>query len=241
MFTQRVSLTNQSARTVSATPLHKLGTICETADGRGFRYCSAGAVNLAAGKVNVAPAAVANHTNVAVAVAAAVGSKQVSVTVGATAVTLGQYDGGYLVVVDVAGQGAAYRIAGTPAIASSGTGVIQLEEAVATALTTSSKVNLQPSLWGNVIVHPGGSSAFFTNGSNNIAVPAGNYYWSQTMGVTSVLSDGIITKGAGAVLTANAVPGAVTVEAATAVTQRVGTAVEATVDTKYYPVYLTLE
>src|SRR4051812_40365961 len=109
MFTQRLSLTNQDARQVSATQLHKLGAVAETADGRVFRYAAAGAVNLAAGKLNNPVAAVANHTNIAVATAAAVGDRSVNVTLGATATTSGQYDGGYLVVIDVAGQGSAYR------------------------------------------------------------------------------------------------------------------------------------
>lgn len=241
MFTQRLSLTNQDARTVSATQLHKLGSVAETADGRVFRYASAGAVNLAAGLVNVTPAKVANHTNVAVAAAAAVGTRQVQVTLGATATTVGQYDGGYLVVIDVAGQGCAYRIAGTPVIGSAGTGTIQLEEAIATALTTSSKVSLVPPLHGQSIVHPGSASTFFANGSNNVAVTALNFYWSQTQGVASLLSDGVIAKGTGAILTTNAIAGALITEAAASITQRVGIAPEATVDTKYYPIYLALE
>lgn len=241
MLTQRVSLVNQDARKVSPTQLHRLGTVAETADGRIFRYTGAGAVNLAAGKVNVAPATVANHVNVAVATAAAVNDRQVNVTLGATAATLGQYAGGFLVVNDAAGVGSAYRIEGNPAIASSGTAFITLSEGIATALTTSSKVSLYPSSYANAIVHPGGASTFFCNGTNNVAVAAGSFYWSQTGGFASVLSDGIIAKGTGAVLTGNAVPGALAVEAATAVTQRVGIAPEATVDTKYYSIILTLE
>lgn len=240
MLTQRVSLTNQDARTVSATQLHKLGTVAETADGRVFRYASAGATNLAAGLVNITPAKVANHTNIAVSIAAPVSQRFVSVTLGATATTLGQYDGGYLVAIDVAGQGCAYRIAGTPVIGSAGTGVIQLEEGIATALTTSSKVSLVPAVWGLSVVSTGASAALFCNGSNNVAVTASNFYWSQTAGMASVLADGITAKGTGAVLSAS-VAGALATEASGTLTQRVATAPEATVDTKYYPVFLTLE
>lgn len=240
MLTQRVSLTNQDARTVSATQLHKLGTVAETADGRVFRYASAGSTNLAAGLVNITPAKVANHTNIAVALAAAVGARQVSVTLGATATTVGQYDGGYVAVIDVAGQGCAYRVAGTPVIGSTGTGVINLEEGIATALTTSSKVSLVPPVWGLSVVSTGASAALFCNGSNNVAVTASNFYWSQTAGIASVLSDGIIAKGTGAILSAS-VAGALATEASGTLTQRVGTAPEATVDTKYYPIFLALE
>lgn len=242
MITQRLSLTNQDARTVSATQLHKLGSVVETADGRVFRYSAAGATNLAAGLANVTPAKVANHTNNAVSIAAPVGQRFVSITLaGNTATTAGQYDGGYLVVNDAAGVGCAYRIAGTPVIVGSGTGVIQLEEGIATALTTSSKVTLMISPWGQSIVHPGSASTFYCSGVNNVAVTASNFYWSQTAGMTSVLSDGVIAKGTGAILTTGAVVGALATEAAGTLTQRVGTAPEATVDTKYYSIFLGLE
>lgn len=239
MLTQRISLVNQDARTVSATQLHKLGTIAETADGRVYRYAVAGATNLAAGLVNNTVAKVANHTNIAVATAAVLGARVVNVTLGATATTVGQYDGGYLVVNDSTGVGCAYRIAGTPVIALSTAGNINLEEGIAIALTTSSKVSLVPSPWAGTIV-TNNSAALFCNGTNNVAVTALNYYWSQTAGMASVLSDGIIAKNAGAIVS-TAVNGALVTEAAGTITQRVGTAPEATVDTKYYPIFLGLE
>jgi hypothetical protein len=240
MLTQRISLTNQDARTVSATKLHKLGTVAETADGRVYRYSLAGASNLAAGLANTSTAKVANHTNLAVT-AAAVGVRQVTVTLGATATTAAQYDDGHLVVNDSAGVGSAYSIAGTPVIALSTAGVIQLNEGIATALTTSSKVSLAYNPWGLAIVHAGSTAALFCNGSNNVAVTAANYYWSQTGGIASVLSDGVIAKGNCAQLTSNAVAGALLSTVTTTSVQIVGVAPDATVDTKYYPVFLTLE
>jgi hypothetical protein len=240
MFTQRLSLAAQGAREVSTTQRHKLGSVAETADGRVFRYALAGAVSLAAGLVNVTPAAVANHTNVAVP-ATAVGARTVLVTVGATAVTQDQYKDGFLAVIDVAGIGATYRITGNTAAASSGVTTVTLEEALATALTASSKVSLVPSVYGSSIVAPGSGSAFFANGSNNVAVAAASYYWSQTGGLASVLSDATpVTKGAGAILS-SATAGALSLETATHVGQRIGIAPEATVAAKYYPVNLVLE
>ncbi len=240
MFTQRISLTNQDARAVSATKLHQVGTICETADGRCYRYAQAGLTALAAGLVNNGVAKVTNHTINSVATAAAVGARRVNITLaGATATTAGQYDGGYLHVIDSAGVGSSYRIAGTPVIAGSGTGFIELEEAIATALTTSSKVALVPSPWSGSVVQSG-SVSLFINGTNNVIVPISNYYWSQTSGVASVLSDGVIAKNAEAI-NSDAVAGAVETRVDATVTRGVGFAVEATVDTKYYPIFLTLE
>lgn len=241
MFTQRVSMTAQGPRAISDTKIHELGTIAETADGRVFRYSLAGAVNLAAGKVNVTPAAVSNHTNIAVAAAAAVSARRVSVTLGATAATLNQYAGGYLVVVDSAGVGSAYRIEGHQSIASAGTGFIELEEGIATALTTSSKVSLVYNPYAGSVVSPSATGvAQVCNGSNNVAVTASYYYWSQTGGMASVLSDGIITKGAGAIIS-DAVAGALEIEVAASVTQRIAIAPEATVDAKYYPLNFRLD
>ena len=238
MFTQRVSLTAQGPRAISSSKLHDLGTIAETADGRVYRYALAGAVNLAAGLANISPAKVANHTNIAVAAAAAVGARQVSVTLGATAATLDQYADGYLVVNDSAGVGAAYRIEGHQSISSAGTGFIQLSEAIVTALTTSSKVSLVINPWASAIVHAT-STAAFCNGTNNVAVTAAYYYWSQTGGMASILSDGIIAKGVGSII--GTVAGSLATEVAATVTQRISIAPEATVDTKYYPQYMTVD
>lgn len=239
MFTQRISLTQQDANIVRSTKLHELGSIAETADGRVFRYAQAGAVNLAAGKMNVAPAKVANHTNIAVALAAGVNTRDLSVTVGATAVTTGQYNGGYAVVNDGAGVGQAFLIDQTPAIASGGTGKLGLRHAIKTALDTSSKVALVANPFSGAIVAPGSGVGFFANGVSNVAVSATYYYWSQVAGVASVLSDGVITKGSGAILS-DAVAGAVEIEAATSVGGRLGTAIEDTVTAKYYPVFLSV-
>lgn len=240
MFTQRVSLTAQDARKVSATQVHDLGTIAETADGRVYRYAKAGGSNLAAGLVNTSTARVTNHTINSVATAAAVGDRSVNITLaGATATTLDQYKDGFLTVIDSAGVGCAYRVEGNPVIASSGTGRVYLAEAIATALTTSSKASLTYNPWDLQLV-AASAVALNCTGTNNVAVTAANYYWSQTQGIASVLSDGVISKGAGAILS-DAVNGALEIEVAATITQRVATAIDATVDTKYYPVYLTLE
>jgi hypothetical protein len=239
MLTQRVSLTNQDARVVSATQLHRLGTVAETADGRVYRYSFNGAVDLAAGKLNTTVAKVTNHTNNAVATAAAIGARQVTVTLGATAATVDQYKDGYLVINDSTGVGCAYRIDGHPAAALSTNLTVNLTEGVAIALTTSSKASLVPNPWSGSIVSAA-AAALFVNGTNNTIVTASNYYWSQTAGIASVLSDGVIGKGSDAIVSAS-VNGAAVVEGTSAVTQRVAVAPEATVDTKYYPLFLTLE
>lgn len=245
MYTGLQQISSQQINTVSAfkDTSSTLGDLSVGSDQCIYAYSQAGATNLAAGKLNVTPAKVANHTNLAVDTTSplAVGSTQVNLVLGGTAATQNQYADGYLVVNDGTGVGQEYQIVGNSAQTST-TGVVQvfLTDGLVTAIDSTSKVSLMFNQYSTVIVHPGSSSSFFCNGVSNIAVPATNYYWSQVRGMASVLSDGIIAKGAGAILTANATPGAAFTEAAATILQRVGTAPEATVDTKYYGLFLTL-
>jgi hypothetical protein len=236
-----LQLEAQDVYETSSTKVHELGAKAVTSGGRVYRYAQAGAVNLAAGKVTVTPAKVSNHTNIAVAAAAALGATEVSVTLGATAATADQYVDGFLVVIDSTGAGQTMRIRGHVAIASGGTGSIYLKEPLQVALTTSSKVSLVYNPWASTVISPNATGVSqVCNGVPNVAVTAAYYYWSQTGGIASVLSDGVIAKGAGAILS-DAVDGALETEVAGTVTQRVATAPEATVDAKYYPLYLTLD
>jgi hypothetical protein len=240
MFTGSIQLSAQEINKVSSTKLHRLGTSGATRDGRCFRYGLAGAVALAPGKLNTTAAVVANHQNIAVAAAAAVGDTTLSVTVGATAVTAGDYDDGYVIGYDVAGVGQALQIGGTPAFSSGGTNVLNLSDPVATALTTSSKVNLEHNQWWSNIVAPSSSTGDFVTGVSNVTLPIANYGWFQTRGPAAVLGNGAITKGSGIIQSATTA-GAVDIEAAATVGQRVGFAIQTGSTTKYNTVYLIID
>lgn len=240
MITQRISLTAQDIPKVSSDQIHELGTIAETADGRVYRYSQAGSgAALVAGKVSQGLAKVANHTDVAVAAAASAGDRQVTVTLGATAATANQYLDGYVVVVEGAGVGQTLRIEGHPAAASAGSLTLSLKDPIHTDLTTSSKVNLVYNPFASAAVRTA-SAAEVTTGSPVVAVAASDFFWAQTRGVASVLSDGIIAKDALAIGSASVI-GALATQVNTDVVQLVGFAPEATVDTKYYPIYLTVD
>lgn len=246
-FTGSIQLSGQELNVVSTNKLHKLGTVGQTADGRRYRYSWNGAVALVAGKTINAVAKVANHTTQSVQAAAAVGAYTVSVTVGATAVSADQYTDGYLVVKDTSalGAGTAYRISGHSTISSAGGTVsVFLQEPVVTALTTSSIYSLVQNPWASVVVAPA-AAAEVVVGAPQLAVAASTatvqqYFWAQVGGIASILSDGVIGKGSGAIQSASVI-GAATVEATTTVTQRLGWAPEATVDTKYDPLYLQVD
>ena len=131
-------LTVQDVRTESATKQEQLGARAVLDDGREYVYVKNGAVALLPGKIVVNKDDVANHINISVAAAAAVGDTELSVTLGATAATADQYADGFATVNDAAGEGISYRIDGHAAIASAGTGTIHLDEPLKVALTTAS-------------------------------------------------------------------------------------------------------
>lgn len=167
-----------------------LGAKMVSADGRSFRYCKVGGTALVAGNVFDGPANVADHTNVTVQAAAAIGASTISVTLGSTAATANQYSGGVVVVNDVTGQGHTYGIKSNPAADASATLVLTLEanELVLIALTTSSQVSLVPNQYNAVIIH----AASETGVPVGIAVTtaaADAFAWIQTRGPVSALQD----------------------------------------------------
>ena len=95
-----------------------------------------------------------------------------------------------------------------------------------------------PSQASAVVQHTA-AVAIPTAGVPVIDVTSGNYFWNQVGGMASVLSDGAITKNAGAI-PSDAVAGAGEIEVAGTVTQRFGFAPELTVDTEYSSLVLTI-
>jgi len=239
-FTGTLQISAQDIYKVSTSKLVRLGAQGATRDGRLFRYGLAGAVTLAAGKICQIPAVVANHQNIAVQTAAVVGDNFLAVTVGATAVTAGQYDDGYVVGFDASGVGQTLQIQGTPAFSSAGTNSLALFDPIATAITTSGKVNLELNPYAGTLVYATGATTEFCVGVPNVAIAAGSYGWFQTRGVASVLTNGAITKGSG-VIPGQTTAGSVDIEAAATITQRVGTALQTGTTTKYSTTYLTID
>jgi hypothetical protein len=173
--------------------------------------------------------------------AAAVGATKVQATLGAAAAAVNLYADGYLNVNSGAGSGIEYLIKSHAAVASAGVITVALDknDPLRVALTTSSKVTLRRSPWAAVVVAPS-AIANRPVGVPNVDITAAYYGWFQTRGDCAVLSDGVITKGAGAIIS-DAVNGALEIEVAATVVRRAGFAPEATVDTEYRTVTLTIE
>jgi hypothetical protein len=238
-FSPRSTVLAQDFRDISSAKQLRLGEKAETVDGRVYRYALAGASDLAPGKVCVAEAIAANHVNKAVSAAAAVGATQVSATLGATAAAANLYQDGMMVVSDDVGEGISYLIASHNAVLSAGVLTANLVDSVKVALTTASEVSFHRNPWAGAIISPG-AIAHRPIGVPNVTVTAAYYGWLQTGGECAVLADGVISKGAGAILS-DAVNGALEIEVAATIVKRVGFAPEATVDTEYRPIILTLD
>jgi len=129
-------------------------------DGREVALVQNGGSALVSGVLVQAPATIgANHTGLTCATAA-IGATEITVTLGGTAVTANQYQGGYAVISAGTGAGQTFRIASHPAQTSTtGTVVLTLENplSVATAVADS-KVSLTLPQYGgkngtNVTTH----------------------------------------------------------------------------------------
>lgn len=221
----------------SSTQEHRLGAMGISDDGRIFRYCKAGGTTLVPGKLQQGPAIVANHQNVACAVAA-VDATSVTVTLGATAATANQYAEGLLVINDVDGEGYTYRIKSHPAANASATLVLTLDDPILVALTANSEACLYPNPYNGVIVHPTTPTGPAV-GVPLKAITNAEFGWIQSHGWVSCLNgDADLTVGS-AVSPSNATAGAV--ENGVIAQGFVGQAGMAGVNTEYRAIFLTID
>lgn len=243
MLRAQVQITDQDARTISATKGGQYsGQTAYTLDGRTYVYGTAGAADLTFGRVNTPAATTSNHVN-QTGTANAIGSTSITFTVGATDAAVNLYAGGYFAVNDTATTGVnLYRIRGNTvsnaANSRSITVMLEPDEGLTVATTTSSKFSLYPGQYSNQIVATA-TSSLQASGVANVVVTATYAFWAQTSGYCTVLSDGIIAKNVSAILSPS-VAGAVVTEGTSGIVQRIAYAPEATVDAKYYPVVLTI-
>jgi len=239
-LTTQKTIFEQDFRDISSTKQGYLGERAETRDGRIYRYGLAGAVTLAPGKLSVAAAHVANHVDVNVQTSGVAGDTRVKATLGATAATADQYAEGYLVVNDATGEGINYLIGGHAAVDSAGIITVNLVDSLKAAITaTTTQVSLIANGYKNVIVNPG-ALAHRPIGVNNVAITAAFYGWFQTAGACAVLADGVTAKGI-EVIASDAVAGAVETRVDATTSNSIGFAPEATVDTEYRQIILTLD
>lgn len=212
-----------------------LGAKFNDQSGKTYCWSLVGATALVPGKLYQAPVEITAHQDLT-PVAAAIGSTQVTVALGATAATANQYSQGYLYVTVTPGQGYRYRISANPAAALSTSMIVTLEDPLLVALTTSSRVDLVLNEYSGVIVNPSTATSCPV-GAAIYPVAAASYGWLQVGGVASLLADGTVTVGT-TVVASNATAGAV--EAFTGVQAVVGIAQSGIATTEYGPIKLLL-
>lgn len=238
-MTPNVDVFSGDLRQNTETQEHSLGAKANGVDGSVYRYVQAGATALVPGKLYDGPAEVANHQNVACAVAAA-GALEITVTLGATDATANQYAGGVIVINDVDGQGFTYLIKSHPAAAGTATCAITLDEStpVVTALTTNSQATLVPTQHKGVIIHAATETGIPV-GVAVTAITAEYYGWIKTRGPVSLLMDaaaGDVGKSCGASTTTD---GSGTANDGTL--REIGASLATGVSTEYNPVFLTID
>lgn len=224
-----------------ASPLHAVGTLATTSNGRKFRYVKNGASALVRGNMIQAPAELTNHDQLT-PVAAAIGAIEVTVALGATAVTANQYAGGWICIDTTPGLGQFLTIDSHPAADASANLTVTLreEDALQVALTTSSRVTLVPNPYSGVIQSPVTTLTGAVVGAAIYPIAANEYGWIQSGGPAAVLIAG--TPGVGlAVVVPGTAAGCVVVDGAASATQVVGSMIVTGVDGKVLPVNLTID
>lgn len=162
-----------------------------------FRYGKNGGVALTAGKlVQNYVATKADHQDLAPTAGVAAGEYAISVETAGTDLTLNEYAGGFLYVNDAAGEGQIMKIASNPAHdhSSDPSVVITTHDALATAITTSSKVSLVKDLWSGLVVAPAAETGAVM-GVPIVDMDANAFGWFQTYGPSAVLTEGTVVLG----------------------------------------------
>ncbi len=162
--------------------------------GRGYRYVSAGAVDLVAGDLQQAPAEDTQFNEMAT-VAHVLGATAIVVTNGTTAVAANDFVDGVLTISTGAGIGQTFRILSHTVGASGAAITYTIEDPLTVALTTSSKVTVRKSPFKGVIIQPTAHTGVAA-GVANVIIAATRFGWLQVKGIGAVLSDITVTAAA---------------------------------------------
>ena len=171
----------------STTKKECLGAKRITEDGWEFRYGKAGGA-LIAGGATFGVAVTANHVaQVQTSGAAnAAGSTNVTVYVGATAVTANQYDDGYLLVYRTTSgtAGMMYPISShTTSSAGSETITVTLKEPLDVATYTTCYLSLIPNPYSSVVAATDIATSY--TGQAFVSCASASYCWIQTAGMSN--------------------------------------------------------
>lgn len=195
----QIAWTPQSPYTLSTTQHHQLGTKLVAHDGRVFYYgAHTLSTTLSRGLLMTQAAVEANHQNRTTTGTA--GQNTVTIAIGATAITSGQYVDGYFWEDSGTGAGQFRRIKSHGTSAGSTTETITLYDEITTTFASTPTGSLQKNAYRDLVVHPGNAVlAGLPVGIVNVDVSAGNttpqYFWVQTAGPATVSVEGSVTAG----------------------------------------------
>jgi len=188
-----------------ATPKYPCGYKVEVVDGSVYRYGHFGA-DTAQGRLvsqDISEStAILNAITVIVPASAntvtdgTLGSKYIQGTIAS--ISINQYAGGKLLVVDNTGQGYTYDIVGNTATDDPASGDIRIELAqpLQVALVATSDVLVMGSLYANLEIATAATDIAIVGVTcSNMDVSAAAYGWIQTWGVVACLQDGTCAVG----------------------------------------------
>lgn len=240
MILQGPNASGQPVFSSQATPSHKIGTLRHShITGQRFRYVLAGAVDLVVGNVLQSEIIVENHDQLTPS-AAAIGDRKITLTLGATLSAANQYAGGLAIIDTTPGEGYSYVIEDHLAIGSGAAGVMNLhpQTRIQVALTSSSRVTLQPNPYSKVIQAPVSTGTGQTVGVAVFIIAATEYGWICSGGVVGALCQG--TPAINAAVTGQAsAAGAFAIHSAALPV--IGYSARTGVDGKILPVRLTID
>jgi len=167
---------------------HPLGALAMAENGDLYRYAHL-AADVSAGYLLTSLAREANHINVALSAAAAVGDEVVYPTMGATAVDANEYDEGWLIFNDNSPEGEYYKITHHAANAGSLATAVYFEPTLKTLATVASEVSLVRNPWQRPAV-----SQLIAERAAGVTVQdwdvsEKSYGWLKTKGMASVIVD----------------------------------------------------
>jgi hypothetical protein len=176
-----------------------------------------------------------------------VGSRRVTITLGATAAHANMYQGGYLSIQSATtGAGQSFRLKGHAAVLASGVLTADLEEPVTVATSGTTTWTLVQNPWADVVIQPTSVTAPCVGVAQcdwaAATTTAPIYGWLQTWGYTRVLNGTTdVVVGSGVTPWGTTTAGAMAVAVETNILQRIGVAFETlTTDNVYVGVMLQI-
>lgn len=201
-----------------------VGTRYDLSDGREVILVSTSSTTTAtAGQLYQDAAIVPNHQNCAITAFTAYSANgnipaSVTVTLGSTATTANQYQGGFLIVNAGTGKGQTLRVASNAAANSGSSCVFTLEDGPNVALSSSdSKVCLLPPHGANVIQSPTTQTGAVA-GVALYPIAVSSYGFLASKGIVSALSDALVPAVGQSISPSVTTAGAITLSSGTGAT-----------------------